>query len=76
MRAMQLAQNIGGTARSSAGPKVKPRFDWSQHVASGQGLRWTRNERQVDKPLWSRIAPARQLAAEFRLAVGRQLRRS
>jgi len=51
-------------------------FRWSQRVASGRAVRRTRNGRQVVRPLWSRIAPALQLAAVFRSAVGRQLRRT
>lgn len=51
-------------------------FRWSQRVMSGQAVRRTRRGRQVLKPLWSRIAPALQLSAVFRSAVGRQLRRT
>ncbi len=51
-------------------------FRWSQRVVSGQAVRRTRRGRQVVKPLWYRIAPALQLAAVFRSAVGRQLRRT
>jgi hypothetical protein len=51
-------------------------FRWSQRVISGQAKRRTRRGREVVRPLWSRIAPALQLAAVFRSAVGRQLRRT
>ena len=51
-------------------------FRWSQRVVSGQAVRRTRRGREVVKPLWSRIALALQLAAVFRSAVGRQLRRT
>ena len=51
-------------------------FRWSQRVVSRQAVRRTRKGREVVKPLWSRIAPARQLAAVFQSAVGRQLRRT
>ena len=51
-------------------------FRWSQRVVSGQAVRRTRRGRQVIKPLWSRIAPALQLPAVFKSAVGRQLRRT
>ena len=51
-------------------------FRWSQRVVSGQAARRTRKGRIVVKPLWSRIAPALQLATVFRSAVGRQLRRT
>ena len=49
-------------------------FRWSQRVVSGQAVRRTRKDREVVKPLWSRIPPALQLPAMFRSAVGRQLR--
>jgi transposase-like protein len=51
-------------------------FRWSQRVVSGRAVRRTRHGRQVTKPLWSRIAPALQLPAVFKSAVGRQLRRT
>ena len=51
-------------------------FRWSQRVRTGNALRRTRKGREVVKPLWSRITPALQLAAVFRSAVGRQLRRT
>jgi ISXO2-like transposase domain/Transposase zinc-ribbon domain len=51
-------------------------FRWSQRVISGQAVRRTRKGRQVLRPLWSRIAPALQLPAVFKSAVGRQLRRT
>jgi len=51
-------------------------FRWFQRVVSGQAVRRTRKGREVVRPLWSRIAPALQLAAVFRSAVGRQLRRT
>jgi hypothetical protein len=47
---------------------------WSQCVVSGQAVRRTRKGRKVVKPLYPRIAPARQLAAVFRSTVGRRLR--
>jgi hypothetical protein len=51
-------------------------FRWSQRVVSGRAVRRTRKGREGVKPLWSRIAPAFQLAAVFRSAVARQLRRT
>ena len=51
-------------------------FRWSQRVLVGQAVRRTRKGRDVIKPLWSRIAPALQLPAVFKSAVGRQLRRT
>lgn len=51
-------------------------FRWSQRVVSGQAVRRTRKGREVIRPVWSRIAPALQLPAVFRPAVGRQLRRT
>lgn len=51
-------------------------FRWSQRVVSGQAVRRTRKGREVVRPVWSRIAPALQLPAVFRSAVGRQLRRT
>jgi len=51
-------------------------FRWSQRVVTGRAVRRTRKGREVVRPLWSRIAPALQLPAVFRPAVGRQLRRT
>jgi hypothetical protein len=51
-------------------------FRWSQRVIRGSAVRRTRRGREVVKPLWSRIPPARQLANVFKSAVGRQLRRT
>ena len=51
-------------------------FRWSQRVITGHVVRRTRRGRQVIKPQWSRIAPALQLSAAFKSAVGRQLRRT
>ena len=51
-------------------------FRWSQRVRVGNALRRTRKGREIIKPVWSRIAPALQLPAVFRSAVGRQLRRT
>lgn len=51
-------------------------FRWSQRIVSGQAVRQTRKGRKIVKTLWSRIAPALQLPAVFKSAVGRQLRRS
>ena len=51
-------------------------FRWSQRVVTGQAVRRTRKGREVVKPLWSRISPARQLPNVFKSAVGRQLRRT
>ena len=51
-------------------------FRWSQRVVAGHAVRRTRRGREVVKPLWSRVAPALQLIAVFRSAVGRQLRRT
>jgi hypothetical protein len=51
-------------------------FRWSQRVLIGHARRRTRKGREIAKPLWSRIAPALQLPAVFRSAVGRQLRRT
>jgi hypothetical protein len=51
-------------------------FRWSQRVIRGQAVRRTRKGREVLKPLWSRIAPALQLPAVFKSAIGRQLRRT
>ena len=48
-------------------------FRWSQLVKAGNAVRRTRTGREVVKPLWSRIAPALQLAAVFRSAVGRPI---
>lgn len=51
-------------------------FRWSQRIRVGNAVRRTRKGREVVKPLWSRIAPALQLPAVFKSAVGRQLRRT
>jgi ISXO2-like transposase domain len=51
-------------------------FRWSQRVVIGHAMRRTRRGREVLKPLWARIAPALQLSAVFKSAVGRQLRRT
>jgi ISXO2-like transposase domain/Transposase zinc-ribbon domain len=51
-------------------------FRWSQRVMGGQAVRRTRKGREVVKPIWCRIAPALQLPAVFKSAVGRQLRRA
>jgi hypothetical protein len=51
-------------------------FRWSQRVLAGHAVRRTRKGRDAVRPLWSRIAPALQLAAVFKSAVGRQLRRT
>ncbi len=51
-------------------------FRWSQRVLTGHALRRNRKGRDAVKALWSRIAPALQLSAVFKSAVGRQLRRS
>jgi hypothetical protein len=51
-------------------------FRWSQRRVAGHAVRRTRKGREVVKPLWSRIAPALQLPALFKSAVGRQLRRT
>jgi ISXO2-like transposase domain/Transposase zinc-ribbon domain len=51
-------------------------FRWSQRVLTGHAVRRTRKGRDIVKPLWSRIAPALQILAVFKSAVGRQLRRT
>ena len=51
-------------------------FRWSQRTVAGQAPRQTRKGRTVIQTLWSRIAPALQLPAVFRHAVGRQIRRT
>lgn len=49
---------------------------WSQRVVAGQATRQTRKGRKVERTLWSRIAPAKQIETAFRTAVGRQMRRT
>lgn len=49
-------------------------FRWSRRVVSGQAVRQTRKGRKVVRTL--RIAPALQLPAALKSAVGRQLRRT
>jgi hypothetical protein len=51
-------------------------FRWSQRVVTGQAPRRNRNGRQVTRTLWVRIPPALQLAAVFRFAIGREMRRT
>jgi hypothetical protein len=51
-------------------------FRWSQRVVAGQHVRRSRKGRESVQLVWSRIAPALQLPAVLRNAVGRQLRRS
>lgn len=51
-------------------------FRWSQRTIAGQAQRRTRKGRVVIQTLWARIAPALQLQAVFRHAVGRQIRRT
>lgn len=51
-------------------------FRWSQRLVAGQATRRTRKGREVVRTLWSRIAPALQMMAAFRPAVGRQIRRT
>jgi hypothetical protein len=51
-------------------------FRWSQRVVTGQAPRRTRKGRPVTKTLWARIPPALQLPAVFRLAIGREMRRT
>ena len=51
-------------------------FRWSQRIIRGQAIRHTRRGRPVLKPIWERIAPAMQLPAALKFAVGRQLRRT
>ena len=49
---------------------------WMKPWNADHAMRRTRKGRQVVKPPWSRIAPALQLPAVFKSAVGRQLRRT
>ncbi len=51
-------------------------FRWSQQVITGQAPRRTCIGRQVTKTLWARVPPALQLPAVFRLAIGREMRRT
>ncbi|RVP68306.1 IS1595 family transposase [Sinorhizobium medicae] len=51
-------------------------FRWSQRIVTGQAVRKSRNGRERMKTLWSRVPPALQLLQVFRVATGRQLRRS
>jgi hypothetical protein len=51
-------------------------FRWAQRTVAGTAQRRTRKGRTVLRTLWARIAPAMQLRAVFRHAVGRQMRRT
>lgn len=51
-------------------------FRWAQRIIRGQAIRHTRKGRAVLKPIWERIAPAMQLPAALKAAVGRQLSRT
>jgi hypothetical protein len=51
-------------------------FRWAQRTVAGQAPRRTRKGRTVLRTLWARTAPAVQLRAVFRHAVGRQIRRT
>jgi len=51
-------------------------FRWSQRIVTGQAVRKSRNGRESMKTLWSRVPPALQLLQVFRVATGRQMRRS
>jgi len=51
-------------------------FRWSQRIVTGQAVRKSRNGRESMKTLWSRVPPALQLMQVFRVAAGRQMRRS
>jgi hypothetical protein len=51
-------------------------FRWSQRVVTGHAPRRTRKGRPVTKTLWARIPPALLLPAVFRLAIGREMRRT
>lgn len=51
-------------------------FRWSQRIVSGQAVRRTRKGREVVRTLWERVAPALQFLNVFKVAVGRQLRRT
>lgn len=50
-------------------------FRWSQRIVMGQAVRKSRNGRERIKTL-SRVPPALQLLQVFRVATGRQIRRS
>jgi ISXO2-like transposase domain len=51
-------------------------FRWSQRVVSGQVVRQTRHGRKAARTLWTRISPALQLQQVFRVAMGREMRRT
>jgi len=51
-------------------------FRWSQREVAGQTVRRSRQGSESVQLVWSRIAPALQLQAVLRNAVGRQMRRS
>ena len=51
-------------------------FRWSQRVVTGQTVRRSKKGRETVQVVWSRVAPALQLQAALRNAVGRQIRRS
>ncbi|WP_245430164.1 IS1595 family transposase [Mesorhizobium sp. AA22] len=51
-------------------------FRWSQRVVSGSAVRKTRYGLEVLRTIWSRVPPALQLLRVFRVATGRQMRRS
>lgn len=51
-------------------------FRWSQRIVTGQAVRKNRHGRERMKTLWSRVPPALQLLQVFRVATGRQMRRS
>jgi transposase-like protein len=51
-------------------------FRWAQRVVAGQTVRRSRKGHESVQVVWARVAPALQLQAVLRNAVGRQMRRS
>ena len=51
-------------------------FRWSQRVVARQTIRRSKKGSESTQTVWTRIAPAMQLKAVLRRAVGRQLRRT
>jgi hypothetical protein len=68
--ALSLASSITLVRTMPICISTRSAFRWSQRVVAGQAKRRTRRGREVVRPLWSRIAPALQLAVMFRAAVG------
>ena len=51
-------------------------FRWSQRIVEGKVVRRNRHGREKTRTLWSRVPPALQLPQIFRVAIGRQMRRT